>query len=83
MEKHFTITKQFRITAFIKYIKDLTKHYEEIVLLSLRKTRISRERCILFLRPAVSIPQSEKIRSTYACEAGAVTRSSAIGANVL
>jgi hypothetical protein len=34
-----------------------------------------------FLRPAVSIPQTENIRSTKACDAGAETRSSAIGAS--
>ena len=33
---------------------------------------------MLFLRPAASIPHTEKIRATYACKAGAVIRSRAI-----
>lgn len=44
-------------------------------LLSFRQTRISNERDILLRRPCVSIPQTEKMRSTNACDAGAARRS--------
>ena len=47
-------------------------------LFNFKKTLISRDFCILFRLPVVNIPHREKIRSTYACEAGAVNKSSAI-----
>lgn len=50
--------------------------------LSFRNVRISSDFSILFLRPAVKRPQTEKIRSTYAWLAGAATKSSASGASI-
>lgn len=50
-------------------------------LLILRKTRCSRDVVALFLRPDDSSPHKEKMRSTKACEAGALTRSNATGAS--
>ena len=52
---------------------------EIISLLSFKNTRICNDFSLRFLRPAVSIPHREKIRFTYACEAGADIRSRATG----
>jgi hypothetical protein len=52
-------------------------------LFSFKKTLISSEVFIRLRLPVVSIPQREKILSTYACEAGAVSRSSAMSDSLL
>lgn len=73
--KEFLIMVQF--SAIFYYIS-ITKPA-----FNFRNTLISSDLHILFLLPKLNIPHNEKIRSTKACEAGAVTRSSATGARWL
>jgi len=54
----------------------------KILLFSFRKTRISKFFFSRFRLPAVSIPQREKMRSTYASDAGADNTSNASGARL-
>ena len=64
-------------------VHSIDDNYPSIFLLSLRNTLISRFFCILFLRPVVSIPQRENIRSTNTCDAGAARKSSAMSTTEL
>ena len=54
----------------------------KILFFSFRKTRISKFFFSWFRLPAVSIPQREKMRSTYASDAGAYNKSNASGAKL-
>ena len=54
----------------------------KILLFSFGKTRISKFFFSRFRLPAVSIPQREKMRSTYASDAGADNKSNASGARL-
>ena len=56
---------------------------QQICAFSFRKERISRDRLIRLRRPAMRRPQSENTRSTYACDAGPASRSSASGSILL
>ena len=51
--------------------------------LSFRNARISSDRFMRFLRPLVSMPHKEHMRSTNACDAGAAITSSAKAADLL
>ena len=56
-------------------------HFKSFLLSCLRNTHISKFVDIRLLRAPVSRPQIEKMRITYACDAGAASRSSASGAS--
>jgi len=53
-----------------------------LLVLSLRQVHISSDLCMRLRQPLHRILQTEKMRSTKACEAGAQTKSSAMGQKV-